>query len=225
MQYYTQEQLEIQIGVTESEINKLKEKNSNLVKQICTLQKENDHSHKYYPDSFDCWYALPAGFLGFAISAIVSRINYRSWISDYFSRPENADKLQYYLDKTGASDLSGLSTYLLGEDGFAKMLFRESGARDYVMGNFGVSVLTGTAIGVAIGIAPYAYYCIHDKLENRKHHKIEIELKKIHAQIAKNNLDIKKMQDDNLTLLKYKAVLTKDSQGQNTADSQVQQKQ
>ncbi len=94
-------------------------------------------------------------------------------IKSYLGKPENQQIVQDLYEQTGLSNINDLGTFLTGKDGFAKVLYEQSGARDFIF-NTTVEVVVGVALGVmAISIfAPYvsrkykqAYY---------KHCKIQV---------------------------------------------------
>lgn len=97
--------------------------------------------------------ALLGGFVG----ACACKVCERPIISQYLSKPENADKLQELFDATGYDSIREVSTYLMGDDGVARVLFESCGARDYFLTTTVGAIAVTALVGFGMVALPYVY--------------------------------------------------------------------
>ncbi len=114
----------------------------------------------------------------------------RSFISHYLSKPENAEKLQELYSQTGFDSIRELSSYLMGNDGVARVLFENCGAREYFLHN-------AVGIGGAFAVLGCAYVCAppaYKKIKSRRYESACKKLAEAEAEYTKLNKDCEYLQ-------------------------------
>ncbi len=145
-----------------------------IVKKL-TPQEKNS---KNYSTSDVLMYSGAGAFLLGTLGLVLSAACKRLFISHYLSKPENADKLQDLFAQTGYDSVREVSTFLMGNDGVARVLFENCGAREYFLTNtLGISG-TMALLGCASVCGPYAY----KELKSRRYERANENLAQSQAE-------------------------------------------
>ena len=101
-------------------------------------------------------------------------------IANFLSKPENSQILESLQNQIGLLDVNDIATFLTGKDGFAKVLYANSGVGDAVA-DAALTTCTLTAVGI-LGItivAPLAYNYskkLKYKINEKNYYKLNKEL-------------------------------------------------